>query len=313
MSVSTERLLRRLHHDGVLELPRPGTGRTADRHLALMDIAHRFPVGVGRLAEAHCDAVAILREAEREPRPGALYGVWASNGGGSGPTLSGNVLDGSKSFCSGLGIVDRALMTVHDERGGSVLLDVDARRDDTVAHDITGWSTWALTDTNTGSVTYRNHEVDDDAVVGGPDWYLQRPGFWHGACGPAACWAGSTSGVVAAARSITRDDPHQLAHLGAMEAIEWALRALLVQAGQEIDASPGDALLGERRARSLRHTTERLCADVLDRFGRAFGPRPFTTDPVLAQRVADTHLFLRQHHGERELGALADVARTADA
>ena len=54
---------------------------------------------------------------------------------------------------------------------------------------------------------------------------------------------------------------------------------------------------------------ERTCTDVADRFSRAFGPRPFVSDRAMAQRFADLHLYMRQHHGERELGAIADLAR----
>ena len=64
----------------------------------------------------------------------------------------------------------------------------------------------------------------------------------------------------------------------------------------------GDGVM--RRALSLRHTVERLCTDVLDRFGRAFGPRPYVGDAAIAQRVADIHLYLRQDHAERDLEAL---------
>jgi hypothetical protein len=47
-----------------------------------------------------------------------------------------------------------------------------------------------------------------------------------------------------------------------------------------------------------------MATEMLDRFGRAFGPRPFTADAEISQRWADTHLYLRQHHGERDLAEL---------
>lgn len=305
-TLETARMLRSLHDDGALDLPLPGAGRTRDRHRALFGVARQHPVGVARLAEAHVDAVAILHEAGREPSPGSIYGVWASSSPG-GTTLVDGTIDGTKRFCSGLGIVDRALVVASTDSGAQQLLDVDARLQDTIGFDTEGWATVALSDTSTGDITYTGHRIDADALVGAPGWYLERPGFWHGACGPAACWAGATSGLIDAAGDNTSSDPHQLAHLGAMEATRWALEAMLDAAGDEIDAAPDDIVLGERRARSLRHTTERLCSDVLDRFGRAFGPRPFVGDAALARRFADTHIYLRQHHGERELGALAKL------
>ena len=47
-------------------------------------MAHtRHDVALGRLVEAHADAVAILAEAGRPAQPGALYGVWAADFDGS--------------------------------------------------------------------------------------------------------------------------------------------------------------------------------------------------------------------------------------
>lgn len=311
-AAATGRRLRELFDSGDLDIPLPGSGDTPLRHRALTELGRIERVGVARLAEAHCDAVAILREAGHQPRGGAIYGVWASATADGAPHLSGDVVNGAKPFCSGLGIVDRALMVVTTRGGHQQLLDIDARPGETVAIDTSGWHTNALSDTRTGQITYTDHDIDPDARIGTTDWYLERPGFWHGACGPAACWAGATLGIIDAATAMVREDPHQLAHVGAMHATQWSLTALFDQAGLQIDEHPSEVNAAELRARSLRHSTERLCADVLDRFERAFGPRPFVSDPDLADRFADAHIYLRQHHGERELAAIVAVARGAE-
>lgn len=289
-------------------LPDPGSGRTAARHRSLIDVARRVPVGVARLVEAHCDAVSILHEAGIRPRPETVYGVWAS-ASPDDPVLTDRVLSGSKRFCSGLGIVDRALVTVSTPSGGELLVDINVRTGPRVAHRVDAWSTPALAETMTGDTTFVQVDVTSDAIVGGDRWYLTRPGFWHGAMGPAACWAGATLGIIDVARDTETDDHHRLAQVGAMEAAAWTLPAIFERAGDQIDAAPKDRDAAEHRARAVRHTTERLCSDVLDRFSRAMGPRPFVECPELSRRFADTHLYLRQHHGERELEALAAVAR----
>jgi alkylation response protein AidB-like acyl-CoA dehydrogenase len=281
-------------------LPRPGVGRTAHRHQVVHDLARDNPVWIARLAEGHADALAILSEADRDPVPGARYGVWASRGDLRVDADTGTV-SGRKPFCSGLGIVDRALVTASGD-GGGVLLDVAVTPGPTVGIDTSGWGTPALAQSSTGALTLRAHPVD--AVVGPPAWYLSRPGFWHGACGPAACWAGATAALLDRAEELVGDDAHQRAHLGAMRAATWAMEALLARAGEEIDDAPDDVAAAERRAQSLRHTVERHSADVLDRFGRAFGPRPYVGDADVAARVADIHLYLRQHHAERDLESL---------
>jgi alkylation response protein AidB-like acyl-CoA dehydrogenase len=300
--------LRSLLARGELDLPDPGQGRTSERLLALFDLARTQPVSVARLAEAHTDAVSILREAGRQARPDSLYGVWAS--AGSNDVLVRTSADGSrhlrgvKPFASGLGIVDRALVTVIDEaRGDRLLYDVGLDRP-TVRATTDQWVCDALRDSSTGVVEFDDHEAGPADVIGGPGWYLRRVGFWHGACAPAACWAGAVAGLLDAAEELVDDDPHRRAHLGALRATTWSLRAVLATAGRQIDRSPDDVEHARSRAYAVRHTVERLATDMLDRFGRAFGPRPFTTDAGVSQRWADTHLYLRQHHGERDLAEL---------
>jgi hypothetical protein len=142
-------------------------------------------------------------------------------------------------------------------------------------------------------------------VIGGPNWYLDRPGFWHGALGPAACWAGGAIGLVDAARRVSREDPHFRAHMGALEANEWALQAILTEAGRQIDADPGDSAgVGHKRALMARHLIERTCTEVLDHFGRATGPTLLAFDAAVAQRYAELTLYIRQCHAERDLAEI---------
>jgi hypothetical protein len=42
------------------------------------------------------------------------------------------------------------------------------------------------------------------------NWYLTRPGFWHGALGPAACWAGGAIGLIDAVCTLNKRDPHYI-------------------------------------------------------------------------------------------------------
>ena len=318
--------LRRLLADGALDLPTPATGNTAARHLGLFELARHHSVSVARLAEAHTDAIAILAEAGRAPQAGALYGVWASvaphppvapvRGELRHPAGNCLLLTADKPFASGLGIVDRALVDATCDAiepvdpadpppaGTTRLVDIDVRGAATVETNTDSWHTDALRDSATGSVRFVDHPVSRDDVIGGPDWYLDRVGFWHGACGPAACWAGAAAGLVDAAESMTDDNPHRRAHLGGMRSDAWALAAVLRAAGDEIDDDPANVERARARALSLRQTVERHVADILDRFSRSLGPRPFVGDGDVSQRWADTHLYVRQHHAERDLEVL---------
>lgn len=308
MSAVADRL-RALGASGALELPLPGRGHTAERHRRLAQLTRVETVSVGRLAEAHVDALAILAEAGLSPEPGALYGVWASQKlAKNEPALNttAGTITGVKHFCSGAGVVDRALVTAIGREGDRVLVDVGVSLGVTMATTTDTWTTAALADTHTADATFVGHPVG--RVVGTSGWYVHRPGFWDGACGPAACWAGAALGLVDAAVSLAGDEVERLQDLGAMVAAAWAMRGLLAQAGDEIDAGAVDLDVRRIRALALRHSIERLAAGVVDRFGWFGGPRPLSFDAVVAQRYADTVLYLRQHGGARDLVALAHHA-----
>lgn len=303
--------LRSLLLDGRLSLPLVGAGKTSERHRALAELA-RHDLTLARVAEAHTDAIAILAESSgHEPRHLSLYGVWASDGPASQlqlvPADGGYILRGVKQYCSGSTFLDAALVTAHygDELR---LVDVplaQARLD----IDTSVWKSEAFRATATGTVVFHDVPVRPEQLVGGNGFYLDRPGFWHGAIGPAACWAGGAMGLIDVALAGRRSSPHVLAHLGALEAMQWGLEALLDQSGREIDADPADtANLRQRRALCVRHLIERLCTEVMDRFGRATGPAALAFDSAVAQRYAELTLYIRQCHAERDLQALASAA-----
>ena len=289
----------------------PAAGETAARHRRLFEVA-REDLTLAKLAEAHWDVVAILAEAGRKPAPNALYAVWASEIPGRALQLSpedhGYTISGQKAFCSGIGLVDRALMTTGGE--DPLLLDLDLRANrNRWEADLTTWQVDAFRDTQTGGLTLNAATLSADSIIGKPGWYITRPGFWHGACGPAACWAGGVAGLLDAAMANKRDDPHTLAHLGAMYADVWALQSLLTQAAHEMDGAPTDVIAAQIRALALRHTVEQLATDVLRRFARAYGPQPLAMNQYVARRYAEVDLYLRQSHAERDLHALAQLLR----
>jgi len=303
------RELRGLLAEGQLDLPLPGEGQTVERHRSLYALGER-DLSLARLGEAHTDAVAILAQAGREAARGAIYGVWASEKGAPplelSPAGGGYTLRGMKRFCSGGTSIDRALVTAR--RGEVPVLVEVPLASEHVSADSADWVTPAFEGTETSTVTFDDLPLSETAVVGPPGFYLERPGFWHGALGPAACWAGGAAGLVRAAWKSPREEPHGKAHLGAIGAAAWGLRALLSEAGREIDADPEDgAGTAQARALMVRHLVERSCADVLDRFGRATGPRLLAFDASVARRHAELTLYIRQCHAERDLEALADA------
>lgn len=312
--------MRRLIADGAFDLPAPGGGHTAVRLRRLVAIS-AHDLALGRLAEAHLDAISILREAGRTPVAGCLYGVWASEAPGAQlhltSTSSGTVVRGSKAFCTGVGLVGRALVTAraepeHAPRGNErvFLVDLDAR-DPSWVVDPGGWSTQAFAETNTATVHLDDVTIDDAQVIGPPGWYLDRVGFWHGALAPAACWAGGAMGLADHCRATGRGrdlDEHTLAHLGVIDSARWELDLALGAAGAAIDAAPHDAGEAQHTAARARTVIERAVVLVVDRAMSAFGPRLLAQDEWAARRIAELQLYVRQHHGARDHATLGRLS-----
>ena len=291
-------------------LPLPAGGRTAERHRRLMKIGQE-DLSLARLAEAHWDAVAILAEAGKAAKPGMLYGVWAAEKPGQevrlAPSGQGYVLSGTKMFCSGASIVDRALVTTAGSE--RLLVEVDLRANPgAVQFDSSAWKSAAFRETGTATAEFRNAEVPHDAVVGTDGWYTGRPGFWRGACGPAACWAGGAAGLADYALRQSRRDAHSLAHLGAMRAGAWALEAYLDAAGNTIDRLSKDGNEDLREllviALTVRHLVEQASTEILRRLPRAYGPHPLAFDEHVSRQYSELDLYLRQSHAERDLESL---------
>lgn len=287
-------------------LPLPGGGET----LALWEVLASLgavDLTLARVVEPHVDALAILAQAGVAEDPHALWGVYAAEGGGgrlvATSTDDGWRLDGPKPWCSLADRVDRALVTAWtgDQRAlfAIDLADPGVRRDEAAP-----WASRGLSEVrSTGLVL----EGVGARPVGGPGWYLQRPGFAWGGIGVAAVWYGGAVGLarrlLAASRS-REPDQLALAHLGAVDLALHRARAVLREAAATADAHDVDAALADRTALRARQAVADTVEEVLARVAHALGPAPLTGEEDHARRVADLGVYVRQHHAERDLARL---------
>jgi hypothetical protein len=300
---------------GELDLPQPGAGNTADR-LARLAGFGRDDLSFARLAEPHVDATSIAADLGRCLQKPGLHAVWASGGPASTMRLhggpGGRSLRGVKPFCSGAALCDAALISVHcDEDPDGALVEVDlrsARAQGAIRIDASQWHTHAFAATCTGTVEALDLQIDDGDVLGSARAYLHRPGFFHGALGPAAVWAGGIQALADEGESYVRD-AHDLAALGHLRALRWSTTAWLGAAASEIDAAPDDLEVARDLAVTVRHLIERCAIDAIETVSSIVGPRGLAFDERLARRIAELQLYVRQFHGASELEALA--TRTA--
>lgn len=315
-------------------IPLPGHGRTLERWKLLSAVAAAHGAVAIKLFEAHADALAILAEVgQAAPAPGTRWAVWAAEPpdarvrmsgipGGRGQAhhaLAASAgmprhatpvrLHGRKAWCSGASQVSHALLTCWDDAGAARLVVIDVHAPGvTVTAD--GWHAVGMRDTGSGDVV-----LEDCAALclGGPGAYCDRPGFWQGGAGIAACWYGAAIPLALAVRDRVRrgKDPHGAAHLAAIDGDLHAAAALLCETAAWIDAHPAtDAFTPAMRVRAV---VEAAVQRVIHRAGNVLGAGPLCRNDRLARLYADLPVFMRQSHAERDLAALGErLAEGAD-
>jgi alkylation response protein AidB-like acyl-CoA dehydrogenase len=295
------------------DFPLPGSGRTAQRFESLRACAE-IDLSLARLTEGHFDAIAILDEAGMSGRhPTATYGVWAARSPAHRtsvlPVSRGWKISGSKQFCSGVGVIDRALVTA-EAPDGYRLFDVELSPR-AISVEPGSWPAVGMAASASETVTFSGVLLSEVDEVGSPDFYTTRPGFWFGAAGVAACWYGGASGLVSHLIRTLDGEPgeHVLADLGRSVSRICAMRAVIADAAASIDADPTDkdgrARLNALEAREIVHD---LGLEVLTSTASAGGARSLCHDAGQARRAADLYVYLAQHRGGRDAAELGRIS-----
>jgi alkylation response protein AidB-like acyl-CoA dehydrogenase len=303
--------------------PRPDAAQELDlvRRVAAADGS------VGRIFDGHLNGVE--RIAVQGPVPlrddelaavaagELLVGVWGGEPvPGEGPpaalvTVGGReVLRGVKTFCSGAGGIDRAMVLARADEGGppvSVWIDVSDRG--CVEID----ETWYRSHGLVASVSHRVvfHDAPVLARLGEPGAIAAQPWFGRDALRTAASWAGmadtAVRGALASlAERCASSEPSQLEALAAGRILshQRTIDAWLAQAAQAMDdgAGIGDVALHARVA------IAEACRGLLDEAARACGSRPFARAEALDRARRDLELFLLQHRLEPMLARYGETA-----
>jgi alkylation response protein AidB-like acyl-CoA dehydrogenase len=309
-------------HEAIRELARSGVlGATVPHgaraipfvdELRLVREVSRADGSVGRILDGHFNAVerltlacpGTLAEDERsEIAAGALLlGVWGADpapGEGEPAELrsdsAGLRVYGVKTFCSGAGGVERALVLARDEAEQRRLVYVDVSGDG-VSIDRNWFGGAGLRASESHRVVFSGAPVR--GVLGGPGELLREPWFSRDAIRTSATWAGIASGVVAAAFSVLRQradlgevvalsagrmrvalgtTEHWLRHVGALADTESPLAGAAIQARWAIAAA---------------------CREICEQAALACGSRPLAVGGALSRGRRDLDLFLLQHRLE---------------
>lgn len=317
-SKSAGKGLTQLVECGLDQIPLPGSGATLLRWQILAAIGGQ-DLSLVKLYEGHTDALAIFAELHMPPPAhGTLWGVWCAETKGNKLNLTASedgkiTLTGIKSWCSGASSVTHALVSCWNKQGEVCLAAVELGQPNVQITD-QGWHAVGMAGSASVDVIFNGAICN---LIGAPHAYLERPGFWHGGAGIAACWYGAACSLamrlhaqmqppalittIASSKDLV-PDPYRLAHLGNIELALHSAKTILKELATVIDHDPQqDVMAYVLRARL---TVEAAATQVLTYSTRALGATPLCRETAFAQIAADLPVFLRQSHAERDLASL---------
>jgi hypothetical protein len=270
---------------------------------------------VGRILDGHQNAVERLEVAadpttrDRELAAVAagerLLGVWGADPGpGEGAPArlhegaAGLVLRGAKTFCSGAGGVDAALIMVGADDGSApslVLVECGAE----VEVDRSWYRAAGLRASESHRVVF--DEAPVTAVLGDPGELARDPWFSRDAMRTAASWAGMVDAAVAAAldelAERCADDPLAQLAAGRIEVAHGTVDAWLDRAAAVADeaVAPGSTVAPRPTGIAMRAEIDRAAKAILADAAAACGSHPFVTGGRLDRSRRDLETFLLQH------------------
>lgn len=280
--------------------------------LALLRRVAAADMGVARILDGHCNAVERLRvqappdlaDAELTAiAAGRLRaGVWGADpapGEGGPARLEGAVLRGVKTFCSGAGGLQRALVLVRVDAGPPLSAYVDLTVPGTVEVDPTWFRGSGMRSSASHRVVF--HDAPVLAVFGEPGSLAAQPWFARDAVRTAATWAGAADAAAddAVAHLAARPGTGDLEALAAGRIRTWqhGLGLWLADAARTLDGDP-DAGTAARSSAGTRVAIADAARAILDEGERATGSRPGVIGAPLDRAARDLRLFLRQHRLE---------------
>jgi alkylation response protein AidB-like acyl-CoA dehydrogenase len=265
----------------------------------------RANLSVGRIYEGHINGAKLIAWHGSAPQnarlasdveAGHVFAVWATEAGVSlYPAGTRWRLEGTKTFATGAGHVDSALITARlpDQRKQLVwvrLRDKDGR------HDHSPWQVRGMRATVSGSFDFSGMPVAASDFVGQPGAYEAEPRFTAGAWRFTAVQLGGVEALLKLLRehltgSGAADDPIQRARFAeavtaTRSAALWVEKAAVMAEALDPDSVPLTLM--------TRGVVENAGLLVMETVARTIGTRAFFTSNPADRIARDLGLYLRQ-------------------
>jgi Acyl-CoA dehydrogenase, C-terminal domain len=287
-----------------------GVGRVMPLELMeALRLSGRANLSLGRIFEGHVNGAALIachgNEAQRTDlaqalAEGLIFGVWNTEptpgvsveaGVDSSPALVGR-----KSYATGAGHIDRAIVTARLPSGERQMFIVDAR--DPQRADPDAWRVRGMRATVSGTYDLTGLPAGAGVRLGAPGDYEKEPRFSAGAWRFTAVQLGGVERVLELLRghlvgAPAGKDPIHRARFG--EALRAARSAYLwvreaAQRAEAPDAGSAEVAF----VLMTRGAVEQAGLTAMEAAARSVGTRAFFEDHPLDQACRDLALYLRQ-------------------
>jgi alkylation response protein AidB-like acyl-CoA dehydrogenase len=330
--------------------------------LMLLKQIGRGNLAVGRIYEGHVNALQLIQTFGTRQQIEAyasdardrhkIFGVWnaeAEDGVKVHPLEDGRYrLEGSKTFCSGSGFVDRPFVNgpfangPFASRSSADGLPVNSSPTESpwqmcivpmeevaTVSDPSWWQPSGMRATASFKVDFTGVELDASALIGKPSDYFRQPWLTTGVIRFAAVQLGGAEALFDETRqylqSLNRaSDPYQRERLGRMaialesgniwlrSAAEFVKGYALIFAGDPAQSSNSASSDQSDKlvtyANMVRTAIEQICIDMIQLCERSVGTRGLLPPHSMERIIRDLTLYLRQPVFD---GALANVGQFA--
>lgn len=288
--------------------------------LQLLREVGRANLAVGRIFEGHVNALQLihvygtseqfLKAAADVRDQNCIFGVWNTEPqNGVRFTQDGAIqMHGKKSFASGAGYIQRAIVTGKLPKQGWQMSIVALDRVQ-LEIDKSSWQPIGMEATASYHVDFSNVRLDRNELLGEPDDYYRNPLFLGGAIRFAAVQLGAAESLLNLLRQFlieTKrvDDPYQLARIGEIAIAVESGRQWVLQAGDHFNRwrTDGDRMMSF--ANMTRIAIQEICLKTIDLTERCIGARGLLAPYSFARILRDLQMYLRQAGPDKALASV---------
>jgi len=283
-------------------------GVSALELMEALRLCGRANLSLGRIFEGHVNGARLIGwygdavqqdGVEEMLRAGRVFGVW--NTERAPVTIAADergrpVLRGGKSFATGSGFIDFAIVTAAGESGGRQMVIVTANTAGRT--DPASWRVRGMKSTVSGTYDLTGLPAGPEVRLGKPGDYEREPRFSAGAWRFTAVQLGGVERVISLLRehlasSPAGNDPIHRARFGealaaARSAFLWVREAALRAESPLAGAAEIAFVL------MTRGVVERAGLQAMEAAARTVGTRAFFDDHPIDQACRDLALYLRQ-------------------